>query len=254
MAKSSNIAHELSQAGDRTSVRTQAEKKNYAERLSRLLAQRIADALRSKYEGILPDEKGQKQESRARTAKGFKKLDVNYSTPELGLALGISVKTINFTDPRSGRYTKNFTRVDNELRAEAADYHERQPYAVMVGLLFLPDDACMDGKGNSASSFGQAVKILRYRIGRDEPDDDPTLFERIFIGLYSTASSNFGDVSFFDTLDAPPKRGRPKNLITFQQVLDSVNGLYERRNRSTFVWADEGADTEAPDVEDDEDS
>lgn len=179
-------------------------------------------------------------------------LDVNYSTPELGLALGISIKTINFTDPKSGRYTKNFTRVDNELRAEAADYHQRQPYAVMVGLLFLPDDACSDAKGNTASSFGQAVKVLRYRAGRDEPDDEPTLFERIFIGLYSTAPKHFGDVSFFDVHVAPPKKGRPKGLVTLQHVLDSVIALYEQRNRSTFVWADEGADTEAPDIEDDD--
>lgn len=233
-------------------VKTQPDKKNYAEKLSRLLAQRISDALRPKYGGILPDEKGQKQESRARTAKGFKKLDVNYSTSELGLALGISIKTINFTDPKSGRYTKNFTRVDNELRAEAADYHQRQPYAVMVALLFLPDDACTDAKGNAASSFGQAVKVLRYRTGRNEPDDEPTLFERIFVGLYSTAPKNFGDVSFFDVQGAPPKKGRPKGLLTLQQVLDSVNALYEDRNRSTFVWADEGADTDAPDIEDDE--
>lgn len=252
MAASSSIAGELRQAGDRSAVTSQAQKKNYAEKLSRLLAQRIANALRSKYQGVLPDEQGRKQESRARTAKGFKKLDVNYSTTELGLALGISVKTINFTDRGTGRYTKNFTRVDNELRAEAADYHERQPYAVMIGILFLPDDACGDGKGNAPSSFGQSVKVLRYRAGRDEPDDDPTLFERIFIGLYGIEEKGFGNVSFFDVRDAPPKRGKPKGLVTFDRFLDEVNKCYEERNRSTFLWADEGADTEAPAAEDDE--
>ena len=138
----SNIATELSAAGDRASITAQAQKKNYAERLSRLLAQRIADMLRFDYPGILPDELGDRHESRARTAKGFKKLDVNYSTLELGLALGISIKTINFIDPGTGRFTKNFTRVDNELRAEAADYHQRQPYAVMIGFLFLPEASC----------------------------------------------------------------------------------------------------------------
>lgn len=82
MAHSSNIARELRQAGDRDLVRAQPDKKNYAERLSRLLAQCIADALRPKFGGILPDEKGQRQESRARTAKGFKKLDVGkYALP-----------------------------------------------------------------------------------------------------------------------------------------------------------------------------
>src|SRR5262245_27500507 len=81
---------------------------------------------------------GRAQNRGARTAKGFKKLDVNYSTPELGLALGVSIKTINYRDPETKRYTKNYSRVDNELRAEAMDYHQRQPFAVLVGLLFLP--------------------------------------------------------------------------------------------------------------------
>lgn len=81
------------------------------------------------------------QESRARTGKGLKKLDVNYSTIELGLGLGLSIKTINFRDAKTKRYTKNYTRVDNELRAEAADYHERQPYSVLCAVIFLPFDA-----------------------------------------------------------------------------------------------------------------
>jgi hypothetical protein len=251
VAKTSSIADEIRKAGDRSSAKTQSEKKNYAERLSRSLAQRIADALRSKYPGILPDERGQRQESRARTAKGFKKLDVNYSTLELGLALGISIKTINFPDPGSGRYTKNFTRVDNELRAEAADYHQRQPYALMVGLVFLPKDSCADGR--AASSFGQAVKVLRYRAGREEPDDDATLFEKIWVGLYSLESKTFGDVRFFDVQRAPPRRGVPQDLTTFEQLLDDVNRCYELRNRSTFVWADQSTDSEAPNVEEDDD-
>jgi hypothetical protein len=252
VAASSNIGDELREAGNRSTVATQPQKKNYAEKLSRLLAQRIANALRPKYRGIFPDEKGNKQESRARTAKGFKKLDVNYSTPELGLALGISVKTINFPDGESGRYTKNFTRVDNELRAEAADYHQRQPYAVMIGVLFLPDGACNDGKGSSASSFGQAVKVLRYRTGRVEPEDDPTLFERIFIGLYRTEEQGFGDVAFFEAEKPPPKRGRPKGLISLDRVIEQIDRCYEERNKSTFVWADDSADMEAPDIEDDD--
>jgi hypothetical protein len=219
--------------------------------LSRLLAQRFANALRSKYKGILPDE-GRGQESRARTAKGFKKLDVNYSTLALGLALGVSIKTINFRDGKTRRYTKNFTRVDNELRAEAADYHQRQPYAVMIGLVFLPADACEDG-GRAPSSFGQAVKVLRYRAGRIQPDDDPTLFESVYVGLYSLEEKTFGDIRFFDVQNAPPKRGLPTQLLTLPEVLERINLYYEQRNRSTFVWADEGADTEAPIVEDEDD-
>jgi hypothetical protein len=138
------VDRELRSAGNRDLVAlgSATDKKNYAEAFSRALAQRFADALRGSFEGILPDVKGVGQESRARTGKGLKKLDVNYSTVELGLGLGVSIKTINFRDLKTGRYTKNYTRVDNELRAEAADYHERQPYSVLCAVFFLPSDAC----------------------------------------------------------------------------------------------------------------
>src|SRR5579871_4525203 len=129
---SDSIAQELAQLPSRETTRTREEKKNYAERLSRLLATKIASILRDDFPGITPHEDGTRQDSKARTAKGYKKLDINYSTPQLGLGLGVSVKTINFRDPENPRYTKNYTRVDNELRAEASDYHERQPYAVMA--------------------------------------------------------------------------------------------------------------------------
>src|SRR5690554_1911837 len=97
------------------------DKKNYAERLSRNLATAVANLLRPDFDGVMPDADGTRQETRARTAKGYKKLDVNYSTPELGLGLGVSIKTVNFPDTKSRRYTKNYTRIDNELRAEATD-------------------------------------------------------------------------------------------------------------------------------------
>jgi hypothetical protein len=126
---------------------TRIERRNYAQRLSEALAVLAANLLRANgaFPGVLPAEDGGGQESRARTGKGVKKLDVNYSTPELGLGLGVSIKTINFRDPKSGRYTKNPTRLDNELRAEALDYHDRQPYSVLVALVFVPRDSCTDG-------------------------------------------------------------------------------------------------------------
>lgn len=203
-----SIASELAQAGDRASCTEQKDKKNYAERFSRALARRIAQELRANFSGIFPDEEGRGQESRARSSKGYKRLDVNYSTPELGLGLGISIKTINFRDPRTQRYTKNYTRVDAELRAEATDYHDRQPYATMVAIVFLPLDCCDDGSAKAPSSFGQAVQVFRFRSGRTHPSDPSMLFERVFIGLYGTDEKNLGKVGFFDVMTSPPKRGR----------------------------------------------
>lgn len=231
------IRDELLIAGDRNLMVSPTQKKNYAETLSRGLATRFANELRPQFPGVLPDENGKGQESRARTAKGVKKLDVNYSTVELGLGLGVSIKTINFRDGATARYTKNYTRADGELRAEASDYHVRQPYAVMVAVVFIPLDACDDGK-KEPSSFGQAVKIFRFRGGRDEPQDDPNLFERVFIGLYDTDPHRFGEVIFFDVKRAPPKSGRPKDPLSFAELVDEIRRTYDARNSPIFEWAD----------------
>jgi hypothetical protein len=235
------IAPELAPAGDRAMAQTATEKKNYAETLSRALAQRLANTLRPAFPGILPDPQGRGQESRARSAKGIKKLDVNYSTVELGLGLGLSIKTVNFRDAGTKRYTKNYTRADGELRAEASDYHVRQPYAVLVGIVFMPLDACDDGS-QAASSFGQAVTIFRFRAGRNEPTADPNLFERMFIGLYDTTAEQFGRVGFFDVMDAPPRKGRPARLLTFAELVQRIQDTYDARNSPVFEWADSPAD------------
>lgn len=236
-----SIASELAHAGDRHAVVSREDKKNYAEALSRRLAQRFANALRGIFPGILPDAEGRGQESRARTGKGIKKLDVNYSTAELGLGLGVSIKTVNFRDPKGKRYTKNYTRADGELRAEASDYHVRQPYAVLVGIVFMPMDSCDDGT-QGPSSFGQAVTVFRFRAGRQEPSADPNLFERVFIGLYETDAQRFGQIGFFDVQDAPPRNGRPANLLTISEVVQQIQETYDRRNSPEFKWADAGTD------------
>ncbi len=220
-----------------------AHAKNFAEYLSRHLATRFANGLRPAFEGILPDEAGKGQESRARTSKGYKKLDVNYSTPELGLGLGVSIKTINVRDRATKRYTKNYTRVDSELRAEAADYHERQPYSVMVAVIFLPADSCDDGSEREPSSFGAAVRKFRHRAGRIHPADSTMLFEGVFVAFYDTAGPDFGRVGFFDVMEAPPRRGRPRSALTFSQLMERIVAIYDARNNPPFSWAGGEADT-----------
>jgi hypothetical protein len=98
-----------------------AVKRDFAQRLSTCIAQKVADALRPKLKGILPDEKGEKHESESASASGLKKLDVNYSNTRMGLGLAVSIKTVNFKDEKTGRFTKNIRRLDGELRAEAQD-------------------------------------------------------------------------------------------------------------------------------------
>jgi hypothetical protein len=241
-----SIAADLESLPPREEVKSREQKKNYAEALSRSLAKRLADGLRPSFVGIMPDADGKRQESRARTSKGYKKLDINYSTTELGLGLGVSVKTINFIDARSKRYTKNYTRVDNELRAEASDYHERQPYAVMVAIIFIPLDSCVDGKTrrrrSTASSFAQAVHIFRHRANRRAPIDAPAKFEQVFIALYDTvAGPEFGTVRCFDVSKPPPKNGIPQSCRTMAQMLAEIVGTYDERNNTMVTWADEPA-------------
>lgn len=214
----------------------QGEKKNYAESFSRHMATCIASGLRERFPGITPGEDGGGQEKRAPTAKGFKKLDVNWSTTELGLALGVSIKSINFPDGATKRFTKNYSRNDNELRAEATDYHRRQPYAVMVGVLFLPFTAADDGSEKQPSSFGAAVKYFRSRAGRRTPHDDVELFERFFIALYA----DDGRACFFDVETAPPKSRRPTDAecLDFDGFLAEVRRTYDARNDPPFEWAE----------------
>jgi hypothetical protein len=245
------IREALEAAEPRPRVQDRApEKKNYAERFSRSLATCFANALRGAFPGILPTEAGEKQESRARTAKGLKKLDVNYSTPELGLALGVSIKTINFRDysektKKVRRYSKNYGRNDNELRAEATDYHQRQPYAVLVAIIFLPVDSCDDagtggGQEKGISSFGACVRFFRPRAGRKTPKDDVDLFERVFIALYEPEGDDKGDTLFFDVMNKPPRARRPRadEVLTFEQLIEQIRLTYDLRNDPPFEWAD----------------
>lgn len=223
---------------------SQIDKKNYAQRLSEALAELVANALRADFRGILPSEDGRGRESRARTSKGFKKLDVNYSTVELGLGLGVSIKTLNFPDPKTSRFTKNYSRNDGELRAEASDYHKRQPYSVLVGILFLPVESCDDsGRGQEAesgiSSFGRAVQYFRARSGRRGPIDDIELFEAFFIGVYELGQSG-QTVRFFDVMTAPPRSRRPAaaETISFEELIHRIKLTYDQRNAPPFSWAE----------------
>lgn len=237
-----SIAAALDAAGDRTLAQaSRAGKKNYAQALSNALARKVADALRPEFRGILPDEHGGGAESRARTKKGFKKLDVNYSTLELGLALGVSLKSVNFPEGKANNYAKNVTRVDNELRAEAEDYHARQPFAVLVALYFVPIDATANATAKKPSSFGHMVRVLRHRALRTRIDDPPSLFEKIYIGLYVPEGPDRGSVSFFDVERAPPWRGFPnREVLGFAEVIQVIKRTFVERNKTEFVWADRG--------------
>ncbi len=218
------------------------EKNQYAVRFAEHMAKCIADDLAPRLRGILATTK-----RTAVSVRGQKQLDVNFSTPQHGLALGMSLKSVHLRDAKSGRYTHNMKRNEEELRIEASGYHKRQPYAVMVGVLVLPFDSCDDAKKDNPSSFGSWVRHLRPYSGRTQPDDEIDRFEKLYVALYEADGS---DLRFFDIESDPPKRrrptkdgdlaspdGRPRRLLTYAEFLDAVYHRYLQRNSAEFRWA-----------------
>lgn len=248
-------------------------KKNYSERLSNSIAVLLASKLRAtgRFGTILPmpDGSGRETGSASGSNKKIKKTDVRYATSDTGLELLVSIKTLNFRDAKKdratgrltiGRYTKNMVRNDHELRAEAMDHHERFPYAVLIGVFFIPIDACDDGTADK-SSFAHAVMTFRPRAGRADTSDPAAKFERFFIGLYDANDSSGTHVGFFDVLTPPPRRGRPpwptessdpargERLLTLDQVITEIVREYGIRNRTYIRWADEKpSDASLPDL------
>jgi hypothetical protein len=229
--------------------RLSEEKRTYATRFADKMAICLANGLRDRFPGVLPDEEGRGVESPAQSVRGPKKLDVNYSTPQLGLGFGISLKSVHFREKAYRGYIHNMKRNDEELRTEASGYHQRQPYAVMIAVVFLPDDACDDASLRHPSSFGSWVKYLRPLAQRHAPHDDIARYERVFIGLYDRLGER---MEFFDVETAPPRTGRPRPLFTYLEFLDEIEKTYLRRNASEFEWADDpvaGTDEPLPEDE-----
>ncbi|CAM2980521.1 hypothetical protein [Skermania piniformis] len=237
-------------------------KKNYAQRLSNQLAQTVADRLRPRYPEITPTADGAGQEAAVDVAKGRKRLDVKAVDPTLGLVLCVSIKTYSFQDyspttRKLGRWTKNIVRNDHELRGEAMVLHQRQPYSVLIAVLFTPGTTCDDGDPHQTSdvgksSFAHHVTTLAKRTGRGKrpvlggaerlwvdlgaEDTRYDLFEKVYIGLYDPD----GAVRFFDVEQAPPRNGRPPDAHTLSitAFVEAVHAEVERRNRFAPAWSE----------------
>jgi hypothetical protein len=218
------------------------KKNQYAVRFAAHMANRIAGDLAAYVPGIEASTK-----RAARSIRGTKQLDVNYSTPQLGLALGISLKSVHLRDVSSLRFTHNMKRNEEELRIEASGYHKRQPYAVMIGVLFLPFESCDDAKKSRPSSFGSWVRHLRPYAGRVDPANEIDRFEKLYIALYEPDGS---ELRFFDVDSDPPRAGRPKmdgplldtdgrvrRTLTYGEFLEASYHAYLKRNSAEFRWA-----------------
>ena len=81
------------------------DKKNYSERLSSEFCNLVASGLASRYPKRFKGIRSGEHEVQVAGQKS-KKIDVLYSTQELGLALDVSVKTQNWVDMRKGQEKK----------------------------------------------------------------------------------------------------------------------------------------------------
>lgn len=167
---------------------TQANKRNWNQRLSNALALAIAEELR--HRGMKearpagPGEFGLSgAERRLAGGIGAKKVDVSWATEESGLLLACSVKTIMFRDGGSGAFQKNLTNRRGDLLVEAVTLHRRFPYAVLAGFLFLDHDAEHDHTTRRRSTFQNAFPRLRLFTRRPDPSGREEQYERLYLLL-----------------------------------------------------------------------
>jgi len=199
-------------------VRT--KKKNYSQRLSDALARQLVTDLGRSFPGIEAGER------RAGGRERPIRVDVRYHTP-YGLGLGLSVKTLNFRDGKSRRYTENIQRVDKELNAEAVQIHGYQPKAVLAALFLMPEDARHDGE-RGRSSFEHALEVFRKRVGRADETQPGERFELFWVGTYATDQERSGDTALHD-LEGYRSGGEVPPARSWEDFLEAVRCAYERR-------------------------
>lgn len=201
----------------------------------------IADALAEEF----GSEYVRSGETLSDSAEGQKLVDVAYSTPQSGLGIMVSLKSVHQGEMDNGnsKFTHNLKRNDEELRVEATALHLRQPYAVLVATLILPFEACEDAwrqgaGGPSTSSFGRWVEKLWSLRGRTEPEDPPNLFELVSVALYARDGSDLGFYEVGGSIPCP-RVGRPSSLLSFNEFIERIKERYYRRNKRDFSFEGE---------------
>jgi hypothetical protein len=208
-----------------------SESLSFAIYFAKYVSGEIAAALEKDFPGV------RSGETPSQSFRGLKRVDLNYSTPEAGLGLAISFKSVHFGERLGGNadFIHNMKRNDEEFRVEATAHHLRQPYAVFVAAVFLPFEACSDSE---TSSFASWVEYLWPLKGRTEPEDPPDRFELVFVALYARDGS---DLRFYEVGGKIkcPRTGLPRSLLTLGEFLHRVTTVYNQRNGLDFFYEDE---------------
>lgn len=242
-----------------------ADKNNWSNRFADACAIMVADAVRAhstfqRFE-VRPNADGSGKEALTFVAAGKRKrIDVIAATLASGLQLGISLKGMNFRDRAGAQFDKNLTGRTYELQDEVRVLHGYQAASFVVGLYFMPlgatDDKWTD---RSPSSFARTIEFLRGRTGRIDPSLTSQLAkaDMAAVALYVPGDSEEfthkgrvfryedvlprGVVRYFDVMDDPPRRGRPRLETTLG--LDELVGRMADRYRGggsdvSIDWAD----------------
>ena len=197
-------------------------KRGLSQHLSDFMAEDVADALdgTGRFPGIVAGTT--KKQTWAATSLGFKSFDVQWPVLGRGIALGISIKNVGAPEITRGgytQYTHNYKRVSEEWSLETLATHRFQPFATLIGILFLPDDSLADRP--NVTSFEAAVKKFAGFAGRANEQDYPELLEAIYIGVYSNDGPDAGSVRFWDV--SAPVTSRPPASADFQTFEDLVD-------------------------------
>ena len=219
----------------------QASKKRYSERVSEAVALVFAQELRER--GLAgtrplarPGEAGSGAERRMAGGIGAKKVDVTWATEESGLLLGISIKSINFRDPKTGNFQKNLTNRRGDMLMEAVTLHRRFPYAVLAGFFFLDAGAetdntqNRDGSERRRSTFLNAHARTKLFTGRDDPAGRDEQYERMYVLLLDTTP---GQISVRAT-----EVGKPESPVRLATVFDTLVTLVAERNPDFYEAVD----------------
>ena len=212
-----------------------AVKKSYSEGVSKVVAQAVAEELRRRgLKGTRPAPPGELDTSGAerRMAGGIgaKKVDVTWATEVSGLLLGVSIKTINFRDMKTGNFQKNLTNRRGDMLIEAVTLHRRFPYAVLGGLFFLDNEAANDQTNRRRSTFVNAHNRIRLFTGRDDPAGRDEQYEKMYLLLLVASPSNV-EVKAYEV-------GHPETEVPMAQILDNLVGLVAERNPDFYEFVD----------------
>lgn len=215
---------------------TQEKKKGYSEKVSQIIAVALADELRQiglhqtrPTEPGLTDQSG--AERRMAGGLGAKKVDVTWATAEGGLMFGVSIKSINFRDKKSGNFQKNLTNRRGDMLFECVTLHRRFPYAVLFGVFLLDGEADKDGTDKRDSTFTNAHEHFGLFTGRDDPADRDEQFERMYIALLHMDDGKSKSLDFFEV-------GKADEPMKVDAVLKNAAAIIAKRNPDFYRFED----------------